>query len=620
MKKIYLVALITLMTITYGQTQNLWYENESGTKHITFSNATKGSFGVNRANPGTTNVNNNATVSRFERNGQKAPFIFFNLSSPITNLNSYSISLKARTSIATNGLTNSNKTIRVYLRNSSIGGSSNIYRQRNFVRGKDWQNFTFTFNNVNIPQNVLNAGGYDQMMISFANADTNGLTTIYHIDTIEGSSSMEFNAKWLLGSWGVRLTVAGGVTLNNAVANNANYVSGAQQIINQLPSTGHIITNFSNNAHGYWFTLRTNPYVNIASEIHPDMVPSLANEQIILDVIQRFKNAGKRVILYIATDGPSARSGTPDNAVYKAAWENYYQNNSQFTGNNAQKEGQAYRLLCKGFVERFRDAGVDGYWLDHVGGIPGSLGDFVAMIRDVDPNAAITTNGLLDDGTEDLSDDYFKNTNGQDLFVDTDNASEQKGVDGTGDNINRDYRIKRFAITNNESDYTSGHPTPLALGAPPSSWAYEEYSIPDIAANPVGRFQGNRNRKLAVKHAWIPMRSKWNGPTRPLMFDVEKAYRFVRNTTDGNASITWGNTIQNGRIPADEMAIMTEINTRMSANPKTSFAPYARPVGAFLVGEPQPSLTRIHENQSGFCSVDGTIDNNFNGFTHLGYA
>jgi len=117
---------------------------------------------------------------------------------------------------------------------------------------------------------------------------------------------------------GGRLLVSGGAKLD-AASSSSDWVGGAQDIVDNLPSVGHVITNFTHPAHGYHFNLRTSRFVNIANEIHPDFVPSLKNEKIILDAIKISKDADKKVILYIATGGPSARGGTPDNATYKAA-------------------------------------------------------------------------------------------------------------------------------------------------------------------------------------------------------------------------------------------------------------------------------------------------------------
>ena len=344
----------------------------------------------------------------------------------------------------------------------------------------------------------------------------------------------------------------------------SDWIKGAQEIVDSLPTVGHVFTNFTHRAHGYWFTLRENPYVDIASEIHPEFVPSLENEQIILDVIDVLKKGGKKVILYIATDGPSARSGTRDNAEYLAAWENYYK--AKFEGD----EGEAYRTLCKGFIERFKGL-ADGYWLDHVGGIAGELTAFIDMIRDVDPTVLIAVNGIVENEGPRNS-NYFKDANGEFLLVESD------GIDDPND---RTYRIKSYNTDDPYTDFTSGHPTPLAWGAPPNSWAYEEFTFPEIV-DAMASYDPDRHN---VKHAWMPMRMLWTNPKAKLMFDKEQAYRFVRTLTDASCALTWGNTQTNGSISADEMVIMKEIDWRLRMEPMPDYIPYTRPPGAHLVGE-----------------------------------
>ena len=375
-------------------------------------------------------------------------------------------------------------------------------------------------------------------------------------------AQVESNADWLAGSWGVRLLVSGGLYLENS---DADWRAGAQEIVDNLPTTGYVIANLTHPAHGYYFTLRTHPYIDVANDIHPDFVPSLEKEEMVLETYDILKKGGKKIILYIATDGPSALSGTPDNAAYKLAWEDYY--NTHFDGD----EGAAYRLLIMGYVERFKGI-ADGYWLDHIGGLPGTKEDFVAMIRSVDSTVAIAANTVVEGAGTDYV-NYFEDENGKPLYVDS---------DGLDDIDTIDYKIKSFDTGDPWSDFTGGHPTPLATGAPPSSWAYEEYTFPAMVANPTGSYDGSRK---TVKHAWMPMRSTWTGVSSELMFEEEKAYRFVRTLTDAGAAITWGNTSSNGVITSDEMAIMKEIDRRLSMEPMMDYIPYSRPVGAKLVGE-----------------------------------
>ena len=141
-------------------------------------------------------------------------------------------------------------------------------------------------------------------------------------------------------------------------------------------------------------------------------------------------------------------------------------------------------------------------------------------------------------------------------------------------------------------DFTGGHPTPLGQGAPPNSWAYEEFLFPLIVEKPWGSYDGS---KEAVKHYFCPIRDKWSSPNAELMFEVEQAYRFVRTLTDPGACITWSTTLTDGFISDDEMEIMVEINNRMLEVPKPDDEPYVRPEGAYLVGEGPSSVSSLYK-------------------------
>jgi len=105
------------------------------------------------------------------------------------------------------------------------------------------------------------------------------------------------NASWMAGSWGITHRVDGGYKLD-ASAKSSNWQAGAKQIAAKIPSADYVITSFTHPAHAYLFTLRTNNNVDVSS-IHKDMVPTLQNEKIILDVINIYRKAGKKVILYL---------------------------------------------------------------------------------------------------------------------------------------------------------------------------------------------------------------------------------------------------------------------------------------------------------------------------------
>lgn len=361
---------------------------------------------------------------------------------------------------------------------------------------------------------------------------------------------------WLAGSWGITYPVFGGERLDEEVDNNYDYRAGAQKIVDDLPAVGHIITNLSYFAHSYYFTLRQNDNIDIATEIHESLVPSLENEKIILDVLQTFKDGDKKIILYISTNYMLRASEEA-----QAAWLVYYTN--EFGGD----EYLAYEHLIQGFIERFKDY-ADGYWLDTTDALndDGKLQDFISMIKKTDPTSVVTANQTKN---------YFTD-NGVTILVDS---------DGLDDIDESDYKIVKHEPLNTYQDFTNGHVTPISQGAPVNSWAYEEYTLPNMINQPVVNYNG----KSVLKHAWFPVRERWHVPTQPLVFGVEQAYRFVKTVIDGNASLTFATTTsdKNTTIPGylmqDEMDIMKEINARLLMEPSPTPEVYIRPEGAALV-------------------------------------
>ena len=385
---------------------------------------------------------------------------------------------------------------------------------------------------------------------------------IWSISEIEFSFSisnpdLDIEADWLAGSWGVAHVVDGGYKLDNSVNNGADFVAGAQQIVDNLPEVGHVITFFTHPAHPHLYTLRENPYIDIANDIHEDMVPSLKNEQIVFDVINTFHKADKKVILYLNAAGPASNLYSEKLEEIGAAWEVYVAN--EWDGD----EGAAWRQLVRGFAERF-DGLVDGYWFDNASDIPGGAESFVQVFRDIDPDLHLCLN---------VNKKYHTDENGDYIYV---------GSDGIDDDNDTDYKVIKWEPTNEYDDYSCGHVTPLGQGAPPNSFAYEEFTIPAMVEAPTASFTGRKN---ALKHGWFPIRNLWHVASADLMFEIEQAYRIVRTITDAGAGMTWSNTQVKGYMSDDEMLIMQEINDRMAQDPMASYEKYERPEGACLLGE-----------------------------------
>jgi len=579
MNKSLTVFFFLLFFVQLSNAQFVWYENETNTFKIEQESTSSGTFLRDVSNPDLTGINTNATVSKFNRAQGQDAFLQFDLYNAVTDFSGYSVTFKAYIDIPTAALTADNSNISVHLSHATVSPESAI--ELNFTVGQQWETFTFNFNDTTIPNAIINADGYQYIALGFANGTTSVPATTYYIDSISGTTDQvvdtaSHRASWLSGSWGITFPVYGGERLDSEVAGGYDLPAGAQEVVDELPAVGHVITNLSYFAHSHYFTLRQNSNVDVANEIHEALVPSVANENIIFEVMQKFIDDGKKVILYISTN--YLDRAIDDGADIEAAWINYYTNN--FAGD----EYAAYKDLIEGFVLEVKDY-ADGYWLDTTSELlnDGHLEDFTQMIKDADPTAVI---GAQPTGL------YFTDENGNNLLVDSD------GIDDEDDS---DYRIIKFEANSTYQDFTKGHVTPLGQGAPPNSWAYEEYTIPNMVENPWSMYQGN----TVLKHAWFPIREKWHVSSHPIVFGIEDAYRFTKRLVQANAAVTFATTIDDtgsdkGYMMDDEMLIMKTINDRLLATPIAECEPYIRPEGAHLVGEEPLSVTSFNSSEVKF--------------------
>ncbi|MBU2939807.1 T9SS type A sorting domain-containing protein [Lacinutrix sp. C3R15] len=563
MNKFLPAFFFSLFFVQLTNAQFLWYENETNTFKIEQESTSSGTFLRDIPNPDITGINTNNSVSKFNRAAGQEAFLQFDVYNAVTDFSGYSVTFKAYIDIPTAALTANNSKISVHFSNATVSTESAI--ERNFTVGQQWETFTFNFNGTSIPNAVINANGYQRIALGFANGTATVPTTTYYIDSISGSTDQvvdvaSHQASWLSGSWGITFPVYGGERLDTEVAGGYDLPDGAQEVVDELPAVGHVITNLSYFAHSHYFALRQNSNVDVATEIHEALVPSVANQNILFEVMQKFKDDGKKIILYISTN--YLDRAIDDGADIEAAWINYYTNN--FAGD----EYAAYKDLIEGFVLEVKEY-ADGYWLDTTAQLhnDGNLEDFVQMIRNADPGAIISAqpNGA-----------YLQDENGNNILVDS---------DGLDDEDDTNYKIVSFEGVNTYQDFTSGHVTPLGQGAPPNSWAYEEFTIPAMVANPWSMYNGN----TVLKHAWFPVRARWHVSSQPLIFGIEDGYRFTKRLVQANAGVTFATTIDDvnnkGFMMADEMLIMKTINDRLLSNPVPACVPYVRPEGAYLVGE-----------------------------------
>lgn len=551
-KREFLKAILFLVVFTtLSCAEHIWYQNQHYIQPVYFAKSVGGTFRSQVSNPVVSSELER--VAHFQQEDGKAGSLTFILPNPIEDVRELIISAQLYVAQAKNEWSTSTSRIGLALEYSS-GEYPSIMVEQELTQGEQWEDVQFNFSGEMVPHEVGIAGGYDQLTIHFSKGAEPFEGISYYLNTISGSQ-IQSPAKVLGGNWGVTFPVSPGKGADY------DYAAGAREIVTELTTIGHVITNFTGFAHGQYFTLHHNPNVDIAAEIHPSSVPGEENDHVMEEVLSIFREAGIKTILYMALDGYHNFNATDEQ---QAAWENYY--TTKFGGD----EYAAYKDLMMGFISRTKDM-CDGYWLDHTTKLPGSgtTTDFVTAIREIHPDAMIS-----------LNDTKAWLTTGPQQWVKVDS-------DGLDDEDTTDYLIITHESRNYRSDFTSGHVTPIGQGAPVNSWAYEEFTIPNMMDNPWTTY----NKHTSMKHAWFPVRERWHVPQLDLVQEIEQAYRFVRRVTDGGAAITWANTAEYrkweklGHMMPDEMVMMKEINRRMAMSTKPDYVPYVRPQGAYLVGE-----------------------------------
>ena len=189
-----LLLLLSLLSfVQISNAQFLWYENETNTYKIEKESTQFGTFLTDVLNPDITGINTNTTASQFNREEGENGFLYFDLFNPVIDFSGYSITIKAYLDLPTSSLTAANSKLRVYFQNSSTGGTP--YKQLNFTLGQEWETFTFDFDGTDIPQEIIDAGGYNLVQIGFATGSQTLPAMTYYIDSIIGTTDQVVDDK-----------------------------------------------------------------------------------------------------------------------------------------------------------------------------------------------------------------------------------------------------------------------------------------------------------------------------------------------------------------------------------------------------------------------------------------
>ncbi len=271
-------------------------------------------------------------------------------------------------------------------------------------------------------------------------------------------------ASWMEGQWGFRFNLPG-MKHPETLAD-----FDVQTMINQikiLDTAKWVQINITQGANGSFFT---SPHDSLAKHVSQDIVP---NRDLFGEMLDALIAEGYKVHVYFATEGPTM-SKHPDKALpgVIGKWKKYAKS-LKMTPNQAVAE-----IIVKKYSLRYGKK-ISGWWFDHA-----KYGDITLLAKAAlagNPQAALTFNV---------------------------GASPK-------------------LLTCPESDFTSGHPTPMKKQPP--SWKGNEVAIKLIEKN--NYIDGS------LGHFFPPLQIKWT-QGEPA-FKTKQAVDWTTRIVRAGGAITW---------------------------------------------------------------------------------
>ncbi|RXP46213.1 T9SS C-terminal target domain-containing protein [Lutibacter sp. HS1-25] len=245
----------TPMKFTYRDYDWYSYTSSSFNTPINFTSA--GVLTGQATNPNTSGINPTANIGKFVKQSGSNSQIRFTLNNKITDVTNFK--LKSKIYFQGDISTLSNKTIRVYLINSTL--TPNFYVDVTITQGDIWHEFEFDFTNKTIPTDVLAAGGFDQMALMFAPGDTTTNGTVYYFDDIKATTNQEIPLTETYYTW---FNYTNSPKTENTVFNSV--VGGSFSKEYNLANDADIIQNTNSNtgvASKFTKTAGTDPYTQV---------------------------------------------------------------------------------------------------------------------------------------------------------------------------------------------------------------------------------------------------------------------------------------------------------------------------------------------------------------------
>lgn len=303
------------------------------------------------------------------------------------------------------------------------------------------------------------------------------------------SFSQQRPADWMSGKFGVswRMPAGDGPEVHSYHAD-----STIAQLAT-IPELSYVIINLSRGADGARYVA---PH-SILDTLCPGATPT--GRDLFLEMAVPLKQAGCKVMVYMATEGPSKlKHGSEKAFDYDPvlqispnveAWKNYVLNDLYPGGleTDIEKLKKAYaNIIVNEYAERYGTL-IDGWWFDHAG--EGNIPLLDSIVKSHNPNAIVAYNS------------------GQKVPL----------------------------INNNPpyENYTFGHPTPVKTA--PASSDVNLPMVTSVESTPDGYFENSNSYSLG--HLYMPAQEQWNSGA--LVWPLAKAIDWKSRVLKAKGAWTW---------------------------------------------------------------------------------
>lgn len=269
---------------------------------------------------------------------------------------------------------------------------------------------------------------------------------------------------WMEGQWGFRFNMP---SMKKPKSLASFDVDKMMVQIKALDSASWVQINITQGANGSFYTA---PHATLAKHVSPKIVPK---RDLFGEMLNALNKEGFKVMVYFATEGPTMGKH-PDKAL-PGVIDNW---NTYVKSIGMTPEQAVAEVIVKEYSLRYGKK-IAGWWFDHSG-----FGDVKLLkkaVRSGNSNAVI------------------------------------------GFNVGGSPKL----LTNAESDFTAGHPTPMRRQR--ASWVGNEVAIDII--------EKNNYINGALGHFFPPMQERWNSG-KPV-FKTSQAIDWTMRIVNAGGAITW---------------------------------------------------------------------------------